>query len=57
MWQVLWKMKPLVGACLLLSFVATIAIVIVLALIPLYLKTKNVTVYQPNAGTDNLILI
>ncbi len=47
-------MKPLLGVCIALFIVATIAIVIVLALIPLYIQVKDVTVYQPDAGIDNL---
>jgi hypothetical protein len=54
MWQKLWKKKPLLGFSLVSCCAVTIATVIALALIPLYLKTKNMTVYQPNAGTDNL---
>lgn len=41
---------PVVGVCLLIALFAGIAITVILALIPVYLKTRDVTVYQPSAG-------
>ena len=43
-------MKAIIGMCLLLFITGALAVTIVVALIPIYLRPKDVSIYQSNAG-------
>lgn len=50
----MWGFKPILAICLLLILLVAVAAVVVLALIPVYLRTRDVTVAESDAGMCNL---
>ncbi len=52
--QALRTLRPLLCVCCVWCILITIAIVVVLAFIPLYLQVNSAAVNPPNSGADNL---
>ena len=47
-------MQPLFIIFFLIFIIGGIALVVIVGLTPFYLKKRDVTVYRPSAGTDNI---
>jgi hypothetical protein len=55
-WLIMWNNKPVLVIGIVLFIFVTVAIMVVLSLIPLYVATKDVTRNKSNAGINNLYI-